>query len=66
MSKFLRRPRLAGSLSALLLASLLGLSACSTTPPEGMTPVTPFDLTRYEGKWYELARLDHSFERGLT
>jgi len=66
MSKFLRRPRLAGSFSALLLASLLGLSACSTTPPEGMTPVTPFDLTRYEGKWYELARLDHSFERGLT
>lgn len=66
MSKFLRRPRLVGSLSALLLVSLLGLSACSTTPPEGMTPVTPFDLTRYEGKWYELARLDHSFERGLT
>jgi len=31
-----------------------------------MTPVTPFDLTRYEGKWYEVARLDHSFERGLT
>lgn len=66
MSKFPRLPRLADSLSALLLVSLLGLSACSTTPPEGMTPVTPFDLTRYEGKWYELARLDHSFERGLT
>ena len=66
MSKFPRLPRLAGSLSALLLASLLGLSACSTAPPEGMTPVTPFDLTRYEGKWYELARLDHSFERGLS
>lgn len=31
-----------------------------------MTAVTPFDLARYEGKWYELARLDHSFERGLT
>ena len=64
--KIPRLPRLADSLSALLLFSLLGLSACSTTPPEGMTPVTPFDLTRYEGKWYELARLDHSFERGLT
>lgn len=53
-------------LKALLLASLLGLSACSTAPPEGMTAVTPFDITRYVGKWYEIARLDHSFERGLN
>ncbi|MGA9395338.1 MAG: lipocalin family protein [Azonexus sp.] len=53
-------------LHALLLVSLLGLSACSTAPPEGVTPVTPFNLSRYEGKWYELARLDHSFERGLS
>ena len=53
-------------LKALLLASLLGLSACSTAPPEGMTAVTPFDITRYVGKWYEIARLDHSFERGLS
>ena len=50
----------------LLLFVLLGLAACSTTPPEGVSPVTPFDLTRYEGKWYEIARLDHSFERGMS
>ena len=50
----------------LLLFVLFGLTACSTTPPEGVSPVTPFDLTRYEGKWYEIARLDHSFERGLS
>jgi apolipoprotein D and lipocalin family protein len=50
---------------ALLLAALLGLSACSTTPPDGVAAVTPFDLGRYEGKWYEIARLDHAFERGL-
>ena len=31
-----------------------------------MHPVTPFDLARYEGRWYEVARLDHSFERGMT
>ena len=52
--------------AGLLLLFLFGLGACSTAPPVGMTPVTPFDLTRYEGKWYELARLDHSFERGLS
>jgi apolipoprotein D and lipocalin family protein len=31
-----------------------------------MTPVTPFDLQLYLGSWYEIARLDHSFERGLS
>lgn len=59
-------PLMQTRLHALFLISLLGLSACSTAPPEGVTPVTPFDLARYEGKWYELARLDHSFERGLS
>jgi apolipoprotein D and lipocalin family protein len=28
--------------------------------------VTPFDVQRYQGTWYEIARLDHSFERNLT
>lgn len=34
--------------------------------PEGVTPVTDFELSRYLGRWYEIARLDHSFERGLV
>jgi len=29
-------------------------------------PVDNFKLEKYLGKWYEIARLDHSFERGLT
>lgn len=33
--------------------------------PKGMHPVTEFELNSYLGKWYEIARLDHSFERGL-
>ena len=33
--------------------------------PEGVHPVKEFDLNKYLGKWYEIARLDHSFERGL-
>ena len=49
-----------------LLVGLAALAACSTTPPEGIHPVTPFDVSRYVGKWYEIARLDHSFERGMT
>lgn len=33
--------------------------------PKSITPVTNFELSKYLGKWYEIARLDHSFERGL-
>ena len=62
----LQRHRLA--LLALLLAgSALLLAGCANTrPPPGVTAVTPFDVQRYQGHWYELARLDHAFERGMT
>ena len=33
--------------------------------PAGVTPVREFEIDRYLGRWYEIARLDHSFERGL-
>ncbi|WP_280518179.1 lipocalin family protein [Psychrosphaera aestuarii] len=34
--------------------------------PEKVKPVDSFELPKYLGKWYEIARLDHSFERGLS
>jgi apolipoprotein D and lipocalin family protein len=34
--------------------------------PKGVQPVQGFELDRYLGSWYEIARLDHSFERGLS
>ena len=34
--------------------------------PENVKPVDNFELHKYLGKWYEIARLDHSFERGLS
>lgn len=43
---------------SLLLTGCLGM-------PEKVTPVENFELNRYLGKWYEIARLDHPFERGL-
>jgi apolipoprotein D and lipocalin family protein len=43
---------------------LLAAGACTHTP-EGVEPVKDFDVARYMGRWYEVARLDHSFERGL-
>ncbi|WP_370979812.1 lipocalin family protein [Agaribacterium sp. ZY112] len=47
-----------------LLLSTLLLSSCSTVP-KTITPVTGFELDKYLGTWYEIARLDHRFERGL-
>lgn len=48
------------------LSALLALAATGCTGlPEGVDPVQGFELDRYLGKWYEIARLDHSFERGL-
>ncbi len=53
--------------SALLLAGvgLLLTSCSSTTIPEKATAVHNFDKTKYLGKWYEIARLDFKFEKGL-
>ena len=49
-----------------LLATSLLLASCATTSiPEGIEPVKSFDLERYLGTWYEIARLDHRFERNL-
>ena len=36
-----------------------------TGMPDKVAPVSPFSIEQYQGKWYEIARLDHSFERGL-
>jgi len=48
-----------------LIAGFVALAGC-TGLPEDIEPVTGFDGDRYLGTWYEIARLDHSFERGLT
>ena len=48
----------------LLILTFL-FSGCSGIP-DGIEPVANFEVKRYLGKWYEIARLDHSFERGLS
>ena len=48
----------------LVCIMLLIMSSC-TGLPEGVTPVGDFNVNKYMGKWYEIARLDHSFERGM-
>ena len=52
---------------ALFLGFVAALSLVGCTAvPSGLEPVTDFDLDRYLGKWYEIARLDHSFEKGMS
>ena len=43
---------------------ILILPGCVSVP-DGVVTVSDFKIERYLGKWYEIARLDHSFERGL-
>jgi len=52
--------------SSVLAALALLLAGCSVGIPDGIEPVGDFELERYLGTWYEIARLDHSFERGLS
>ncbi len=47
------------------LAGLWLLTGCGPSTPEGIEPISGFDVERYMGRWYEVARLDHRFERGL-
>lgn len=54
-------------IGALALVAVAALSAC-TTPrtPDGLQAVSGFDVKRYMGQWHEVARIENSFERGLT
>lgn len=57
------------ALSVSALAVVGGIAAWilsrRRTIPEGVEAVSPFDLDRYLGKWYEIARFDYRFEKGL-
>lgn len=46
------------ALGAILLVGCTGV-------PQGISPVENFNVNRYLGRWYEIARFDHSFERHL-
>lgn len=48
-----------------MISLFLSLTSC-TGVPKGISPVDNFNLPKYLGTWYEIARLDHSFEKDLT
>jgi len=49
-------------MTSVVCVSLIGC----TGVPDKVAPVEGFELPRYLGKWYEIARFDHSFEEGLS
>ena len=52
-------------MKTLLFSCLLMLITACTGMPEGITPIKSVDANQYLGTWYEIARLDHSFEKDL-
>jgi len=49
-----------------VVVCLMALLSGCTGVPDGIEPVENLSVERYLGTWYEIARLDHSFERGLS
>ena len=60
-----RHRRLAVAALGLAVLGATALLAGCVGKPADIAPVTPFDTSRYLGTWYESARMDHRFERGL-
>ncbi len=52
-------------MALLLLCSIFGCSSLRKSSVDEWT-VEGFELDRYLGKWYEIARFDNRFERGLS
>ena len=52
-------------LLALLTAFCLNLTSCSTASTVDNSTVKSLDLNRFMGRWYEIARFDHRFERNM-
>ena len=50
----------------LFLILCAALLAGCVAVPDGIQPVSGFQAERYLGTWYEIARLDHGFERGMS
>lgn len=56
----LLRVALAASAAAVLAAG------CAVKVPANIQPVQNFDAAKYMGQWYEIARIDQRFQKGLT
>ena len=60
-------PQILTDMKRFVLFTMLAgiLASCNSTLSVDNTPVAHLDLNRYLGEWYEIARFDHRFERGM-
>lgn len=52
-----------------ILFLILGISSCSTAENNkniDNSTVKSLDITKFMGKWYEIARYEHRFEKGMS
>ena len=56
----------ATTMALVITGAAVALPGCAVSVPQGVQPVSGFDAGKYMGTWYELARIDHRFEKGLT
>ena len=60
----MKKVTILGSISAVMIFVL----GCATGAPEGLVPlklVDSVDVQRYTGRWYEIARFQHRFEKNI-
>ena len=50
----------------LIIATFLSVVSGGCSPKKHLSTVDAVELSRYVGKWYEIARLPNSFEKKLT
>ena len=62
----MQRKKILLTAGAVGIGSLAYLALKNRKKNEDITVVTPFDTMRYLGRWYEIARLDFSFEKNLN
>lgn len=49
-----------------IIGGALALSSCFTAVPKGVRPVENFQVQKYLGRWYEIARFDFYFEKNIN
>lgn len=59
------KPKQIIGITLLGLTGFVLLKSCRTIP-RNVAPVKPFTLEKYLGRWYEIARFDFRFEKGLN
>ncbi|SEW52067.1 lipocalin family protein [Chitinophaga arvensicola] len=55
-----------GAAAASAAAAYFLFKSTKVSIPKGAKAVSPFDVNRFMGTWYEIARLDYRFERHLS